>query len=236
MFDIYILSCLKTEERLLKLMANNAIRHSTIKVIRNEITINNISIAKEQMWNDMSNALREVQEDNLKRCGQSLRDNLMPPYRQLRDSEISIYTKHFQALEDFSRSRNHYALILEDDIKVDLDDINTLRQILMAHEFDFCDICESPGLSVESGSLVKIGNYECRLEKLKPPRTRNACSYIVNKKTAMQFLGEDYHYILPFDWSFSYFLIKYKLKTIWVDGLPIGHGSQIGLYNSTSKL
>ena len=143
----------------------------------------------------------------------------MPPYRQLRDSEISIYTKHFQALEDFSRSRNHYALILEDDIKVDLDDINTLRQILMAHEFDFCDICESPGLSVESGSLVKIGNYECRLEKLKPPRTRNACSYIVNKKTAMQFLGEDYHYILPFDWSFSYFLIKYKLKTIWVDGL-----------------
>ena len=223
-------------EAFLKLMANNAIRHSTIKVIRNEITINNISIAKEQMWNDMSNALREVQEDNLKRCGQSLRDNFnasLQAITRLRD--INLY-ETFSSFRGFLEIKKSLCITSEDDIKVDLDDINTLRQILMAHEFDFCDICESPGLSVESGSLVNIGNYECRLGKLKPPRTRNACSYIVNKKTAMQFLGEDYHYILPFDWSFSYFLIKYKLKTIWVDGLPIGHGSQIGLYNSTSKL
>ena len=236
MFDIYILSCLKTEERLSRLMANNAICHSNIKVIRNEIVINNLNIDKERKWNDMSNTLKEAQEDNLKRCGQSLRHNSMPPYRQLRDSEMSIYTKHLQALEDFSRSKNHFALILEDDVEINLDDINILRQILMAHEFDFCDICESPGLSVESGSLINIGNYECRLEKLKPPRTRNACSYIVNKRTAMQFLHEDYHYVLPYDWSFSYFLIKYKLKTVWIDGLPVGHGSQIGLYDSTSKL
>lgn len=190
---------------------------------------------KELEWEVMCRVTESGQRDNIERADLGARNFLMPRYRELRKSEISIYSKHMQALQVFINSEANYALILEDDIEIELETVTILDRLIKDQNIEFCDICESPGLSTQKGEHINVENYLCRVETMIPQRTRNACAYLISKKVAMLFLDDITHYVMPYDWALSYFLVEYGVNTKWVDGLPIRHGSQIGTYETTSK-
>lgn len=123
--------------------------------------------------------------------------------RTLKNSEISLILKHFEAIQLFLQSTSDYALVLEDDVKFFYD---TNISVLINHAPPNFDVLFLGGpLQRDFFHVIEsIGDYLL----VGHPATNTTCSIIYSRDSAAKLFRayNFYGFCLPLDWQLNYFL------------------------------
>lgn len=130
--------------------------------------------------------------------------------KTLKDSEISLVLKHFQALDLFLSSESDHALVLEDDVNfyypIDI-------QVLIDAAPDFDVLFPGGPLDMDFFSIKETDRMFVRVGH---PAT-NTTSSIIYSRPAAEKLSKLYAtmgFCLPLDWQLNYFFEKLNLG-VW---------------------
>ena len=128
----------------------------------------------------------------------------------LKNSEISLILKHFQAIDLFLSSESDHALILEDDVNFHYN-ISIQEVIDRAPDFDVLFL--GGPLNIDFFDVKEVdGNYF----RAGHPST-NTTSSIVYSRPAAETLSWIYPmmgFCLPLDWQLNYFFEKFNMN-VW---------------------
>ena len=242
--DIFIIATGKLWSRLEKLIQCDEFRGENFCIISEENTRNmtNYRFSKitEELWRDNVELIRDSLIDNLFRIqGGNIHvknkvvttlDFAKP--RPLAKGEISVLSKHQNALERFLCGNSDYVLILEDDAIIEKGAFKILKDLVNNTSFDYYDIAGGDGITCKEENLVHMNGIEGEINILQA--TRTACAYIASRTTALAIVDELQRIIMPIDWSISVALKKteQKQQVFWLNKHIITHGSCTGQITS----
>lgn len=130
--------------------------------------------------------------------------------RPLKNSEISLVIKHFNAIELFLQSVSDYALILEDDVHFINNNIS-MKEVIYSAPDDFDVLFLGGPLQMDFFDIKETyGNYVL----VGHPST-NTTSSIVYSRLAATKLYKSYQmrgFCLPLDWQLNYFFELLDMK------------------------
>ena len=128
-----------------------------------------------------------------KDLSQEYRNSVTNPtkYKILMHNEIGVgtigcYLSHVNTWKQFLQSKHSYALIFEDDVEFDPKKLKKLVELLLASSADW----DFVNIDVNRHGFSKPVKQLSRLFRLVKFRTRvaNASCYLINRKTALEFL------------------------------------------------
>ncbi len=152
--------------------------------------------------------------------------------RELSNGDLSVISKHHQALKIFLNSKDDYALICEDDVIFAESAVPNIFKLAQGLSFDFIDIAGGDGLSADNPDTF-IDNL-FRLERKVNFSTRTACCYLISRRYASFLCNVLSRPIFPIDWSMSFAFSLYSTPPLvyWLSTPLAQHGSSIGKVNS----
>ena len=148
--------------------------------------------------------------------------------RKLSFGDLSVISKHHQALELFLHSSDDYALICEDDVIFAEASLKAIHDLAQGLCFDFIDIAGGDGLITKSVDLVV--NDRFHLEQKFNLSTRTACCYLISRRYAEALTTVLQSPVFPIDWSmsFAFTLIPSNPLVYWLRNSLAEHGSSTG--------
>lgn len=151
------------------------------------------------------------------------------PFRDLRQSEISLAYKHILVYKDIFLNRYKNALVLEDDVIV-LDDFeeqfdNNLKK---TPEWDMIFIGSGCNLSISQDDLI---DNQIAYRKSNPA-SKCTDSYCISGQAASKLATNLVRHSLPIDFELNYWIEKLDFKVYWWEPPLVKQGSQIGIYKS----
>lgn len=148
--------------------------------------------------------------------------------RPLDISEISLTINHFKLIKKISKSKEDFALVLEDDVILSKNfkkKLNKIVLLLKKMEWDICflDWCGiSPKKDYKEGLIVRKDNVAW-----------GAAAYIITKKSARKIMEGFKKFHLVSDEEIKYFSKKLNFKIFWVNPPLTFQGSINGKFNSS---
>jgi hypothetical protein len=157
--------------------------------------------------------------------------------RGLKQSEISVLLKHQIALALTAYGEDEHALIAEDDCVITEESNlklfkDELYDLLNAERVDYIDI--AGGVNLKGGILT---NYKF-FNKLLALRTRTTACYVISRGLARKIINFFFPLVYPIDWHLQFIMMHPELNDsvgYWSVESPIGHGSEIGAFQSWQK-
>lgn len=152
------------------------------------------------------------------------------PYRQLKESEISLAHKIIEALKDIVKNGYKRSLIFEDDVILIEDFVNTFNANLSAtaQDWDFIFIGSGCNLRVPRNRLVE-GQVAY---KVPHPATKCTDSFCVTLEAAKKVLDTIIPFTFPIDFELNYQLALHDMNVYWWEPPIVQQGSQCGLHRS----
>lgn len=159
---------------------------------------------------------------------------------KLKLSEISCSMKHFCA---FSKIQTEYALILEDDVIVESNFSETLRDYISQTPKDFDMLFIGNGCNFHiSKEITKNSTTNIYLKDNFPSKgggagaTRCTDSYVITKRCAKKFLRikqNNPRIDKPMGWWMNVMIRNHSMKIYWAEPTIVRQGSQTGLFPTT---
>ena len=148
--------------------------------------------------------------------------------RELSYGDLSVISKHHQALVSFLRSHDDYCLICEDDVIFSDNALSIIHDLVQNFSFDFVDIAGGDGLTTSNADVTI--NKSLQLEKKSNFATRTACCYLVSRRYAEKLSLVLRSPVFPIDWSmsFAFSLFTSSPLVYWVCNNLAEHGSSTG--------
>ena len=152
--------------------------------------------------------------------------------RELSFGDLSVISKHHQALISFLKTDNDYCLICEDDVIFYEESLTTIHSLAQNLSFDFVDIAGGDGLHTRKADVIINGKL--RLEKKVNFATRTACCYLVSRRYAEKLSAVLNSPVFPIDWSmsFAFSLFSSPPLVFWLSNKLADHGSSSGKVTS----
>jgi len=151
--------------------------------------------------------------------------------RPLRQSEKSVFQKHYQALNDISSYKNRFGFIFEDDVMfTSSKDFQILwhrvNSSLYLDKYDIVFFGSGAHVAINESGIVEP-NHTWHKSKC-------ADSYLVKPSTAKRILLDYIQFppFLPYDWDLSFRINRLGLKVAWIQPGLTCQGSQTGLFPS----
>jgi GR25 family glycosyltransferase involved in LPS biosynthesis len=129
--------------------------------------------------------------------------------RPLKDSEISLTLKHFEAIRIFLQSASRYAMILEDDAVFN-DNVN-IQNVVDSAPSDFDALFLGGPLGRDFFNVLDDRNGYLLVDN---PATNTTSSIIYSRSGAERLYKaySFYGFCLPLDWQLNYFFDKLQMK------------------------
>lgn len=154
--------------------------------------------------------------------------------RKLSSGDLSVLSKHYNAIKDFLLSDANYLLVLEDDAILGGNFLSTVKSFISCTMFDFVDLAGGDGILCNPTRLHRYGGLLGEIVELRG--TRTACGYLTGRTIALELLQSINNKIFPIDWALSYGLsLCSSANVLWVETDIIKHGSCVGTYRSWRK-
>ena len=130
----------------------------------------------------------------------STKDGNPIEYRNLKDSEISLFIKYMKTFEEIINNNTQYALFLEDDCVFTNNQIS-IEQIIQNAPKDFDAIFIGGGFDI---NIIKPLNIMSGFVLADHPATNTTSSFILNNKGIKKILKFCKPFSLPVDWHLNY--------------------------------
>ena len=152
--------------------------------------------------------------------------------RELSFGDLSVISKHHQALISFLRTSDDYCLICEDDVIFSDHTLSVIHDLAQSMIFDFVDIAGGDSLHTRNADVFV--NESLKLETKSNFATRTACCYLVSRRYAEQLCLVLQSPIFPIDWSMSFAFSLFTVPPLvfWVCNNLAEHGSSTGKVTS----
>jgi hypothetical protein len=160
----------------------------------------------------------------------------IPPAKTLKESWLENQSMHYNALVHACSNENEWTLILEDDA-IPIEDwgakVTSIGDNLSSRKPTWINLNSGAGLRRTSSDPQPDHNG---LFRVRPPSTRCAVAYMVNRKFAQLFVETirihgmpDW---LPIDVLFHLFCARYRVRTYWQEPVTFVQGSESGHFES----
>jgi len=216
--------CAEEPSNLLQIPEQHLIWDSYIRTIRNAL-LANVAVLNNVPISEITNLSA---------------DHPLPDwmsFRQLKKSEISLYYKHMQIINNFLAGDRDYLLVLEDDVIIGKGFWKQLRLLASVDNIDYIDLAGGCSLSLQGKLAPALTLDESRVQLYNVPwrSGRTTCGYLLSRPCAYSFRHSAIEpYVLPIDWAFTlHFCHNRILDVCWAEGVKMLHGSQTGYYNSS---
>jgi len=161
----------------------------------------------------------------------------IPPYRELKNSDISCSLGHVISWDLFLKTGHEIALFLEDDIILARDFETLLMSTCSSIPSDLDVLFIGGGFShTLSKTIGQEGdsfwlNFQ-RFQLKDNPATNCLCSYLLTRKAAEKLLDHIKPFTLPIDFEANYWFDKLNFKTYHFLPYIAIEGTRIGAYSS----
>ena len=139
-------------------------------------------------------------------------------FRKLKNSEISLALKHYQALKKMISMDLDYVLIIEDDCKFEKDFINKLSVIIKNLPTNWDVYIPNSYLNLFGFNINRnYLNLNSLIIKRKHPSTAYTLSYLIKKEAAIKIVNEieNNKICLPIDFEYNWLFYKLNLNVYW---------------------
>ena len=152
--------------------------------------------------------------------------------RELTFGDLSVLSKHHQALNCFLNTTDDFALICEDDVIFSQHSLHSIHKLAQGLTFDFIDIAGGDGLVTHKVDFVVDDRISLELKN--NYATRTACCYLVSRRYAEYLVKVLSHPVFPIDWSMAYAFSLFPSKPLvyWLCNPLAEHGSSVGKVTS----
>jgi len=250
--SIFFISSAPYYKRLIDIIDNNAsdLLDYNFTIIASEIghfynySFDDLTLHR---WWKMIPVIYSGLRDNLKLLSDSS-SSLLPPCfsgfidyesvpqwlqpRELSFGDLSVISKHHQAIKSFLYSKDDFALICEDDVIFEPSSLRSLHKLAQGPPFDFIDIAGGDNLHTQNVDIVIDNTFE--LERKYNFATRTACCYLISRNYAEKLSRVLESPVFPIDWSlsFSFSLFSTPPLVYWLCQPLAEHGSSTGKVSS----
>ena len=151
----------------------------------------------------------------------------------LKPNEVSCLRKHRAAWEQIAQSSSEWCVLAEDDIIFRQNSLEYLIHLIekAPQDAEYIDIAGGCGLVPRIGNAVVNGQFY----RIDPPRDRTTCCSLLRRSFAQRLLDLDLPYCVPTDWTLTHAFTALDTKVYWVEPVVFGHGSEMKVYESTTK-
>ena len=163
----------------------------------------------------------------------------LPNVRSLPSAILEVNLMHIKALKKFSESGCEWGLFLEDDSVLGEGALSQVKGIV-SQNFSkpaWINLGGGAGLERTKSDKQVDGNG---LFRVKPPTTRCASTYLINREYALKFesLMADYGLPewLPIDIIYQIANRRMKARSYWSDPIRFFQGSSSGVYESNLNI
>lgn len=157
--------------------------------------------------------------------------------RSLRQTELSLYSKHIYLITNFLRTHSDFLLVMEDDL-LPPPSLHEDATLLVNRIYsDYYCLCGNGKLFVEHTPFNYFNLRHMTIGIAPPGISRTACCFMLSRRLAGYIIhGSIQHYIIPFDWMINLAMVRTneKIHNLWVDGIGTVHGSAQGLLKSSN--
>lgn len=148
--------------------------------------------------------------------------------RELSYGDLSVISKHHQAVKSFLLSTDDFALICEDDVIFEPSSLLSIHKLAQGPPFDFIDIAGGDDLYANKVDIIIDDSFQ--LERKYNCATRTACCYLISRRYAEKLSTVLDSPIFPIDWSLSFSFSLFTLPPLvyWLFNSLAEHGSSTG--------
>lgn len=139
---------------------------------------------------------------------------------------IANFLTHIKIWEKIANGEEEWALVLEDDARVDTNYIKLWNKLIetIPADMDIAYLHDGCGFTVEGKLGIKTTPgkfwYPCAVKE-----SRTCCSYMISRQTCQTYLSALYPIVLGVDHELNYLQKKYQSNVYWTSPCIFNEGS-----------